>query len=46
MKNKHVIDLEDISREELMEIIELANKIMANPEVTIRRIPLCQRAKV
>ncbi len=32
MKNKHVIDLEDISREELMEIIELANKIMANPE--------------
>ena len=32
MKNKHVIDLEDISREELMEIIELANRIMASPE--------------
>lgn len=32
MENKHVIDLEDISKEELMEIIGLANKIMANPQ--------------
>ncbi len=31
MKTKHVIDLEDLSKSELMEIITLANQIMANP---------------
>ena len=31
MKTKHVIDLESLSIEELMEIIELANEIMKDP---------------
>ena len=32
MKQKHLIDLAKLSKDELMEIIELANKIMAEPD--------------
>ena len=32
MKTKHVIDLESLSTEELMEIIELANEIRMEPK--------------